>query len=541
MLDLKDIRKDTHLKLNEGKSSLKNDGLDPRLLQLEKYLQSETFKDGLIRLLADKKGLGHSEVISLKEKQLLPSEFIYCETLFLDYFIEHKWLYTDNTATSFLDEDCSSLYLLANADLEDMIDEVIVFVAENHGLDGKHQQSLSRILREKMKPNEIAELLDKKNMVSLPEDFDVFDDVDIFEDDSLDEMLELNSQNNAEMADFEVISAEIEPSNDIDEIEDWELSEAPVYTSNTQIKANDTENSKRHTNTQRRISGTLSLPKSKSHKQDKVKAVSNDSNERSDIPPPTAPKFGSISSIDSGERVRQPGQGNGYQKYRGSGSSLIKNSNSRYPVYIYDSSNQDETDELSDSNDRASVTGSKGEDILIENQNQYTTNSSHKLIKAKTNQEGYDITEESEDGKVIRYIEVKTCEGEWGSRGVSLTLPQFEFAKQHDNWCLFVVENIESKPLHPKVYELPNPILHVNRFIFDNSWKQTAVSSIVNLQKETLEIIPKPGDVYYVPSINEEIKIIAVQPRGKLTKIEGKIISNGFNTKMKFDTSWELR
>lgn len=53
-----------------------------------------------------------------------------------------------------------------------------------------------------------------------------------------------------------------------------------------------------------------------------------------------------------------------------------------------------------------------------------------------TNWEGYDIESRQKDGK-IRYIEVKSLSGEWDSRGVALTRPEFrEATKRQDLYWL---------------------------------------------------------------------------------------------------------
>lgn len=92
------------------------------------------------------------------------------------------------------------------------------------------------------------------------------------------------------------------------------------------------------------------------------------------------------------------------------------------------------------------------------------------------NNPGYDI--ESEKNGQKQYIEVKSVEGTWGERGVSISARQFrEAIEQGENWWLYVVENVLDDPI---LHRIPNPVLRINQFQIDVAWKALAQNDDLN-------------------------------------------------------------
>jgi hypothetical protein len=93
-------------------------------------------------------------------------------------------------------------------------------------------------------------------------------------------------------------------------------------------------------------------------------------------------------------------------------------------------------------------------------------------IKPHTH-EGYDIESKNAAGKIVRYIEVKSLSGVWGTRGVSVHRSQFKSAQQlRTQYWLYVVENALSS--QPAIYRIPDPARKVDDFLFDYDWHEIA-------------------------------------------------------------------
>jgi hypothetical protein len=87
--------------------------------------------------------------------------------------------------------------------------------------------------------------------------------------------------------------------------------------------------------------------------------------------------------------------------------------------------------------------------------------------------EGYDVISRNISSHVERYIEVKTPGSKWGSRGVTLSHPQFKAAQTHEeNYWLYVVEDV-GKPSQ-RIYRIQNPAVKTKYFAFDHGWRELA-------------------------------------------------------------------
>lgn len=86
---------------------------------------------------------------------------------------------------------------------------------------------------------------------------------------------------------------------------------------------------------------------------------------------------------------------------------------------------------------------------------------------------GYDIQSCDQDGKVVRYIEVKSLSGAWRSTYAVLSRPQFQKALSlGDGFWLYVVERATSDNF--RIYPIQNPATRANHFMFDDGWSATA-------------------------------------------------------------------
>jgi hypothetical protein len=86
---------------------------------------------------------------------------------------------------------------------------------------------------------------------------------------------------------------------------------------------------------------------------------------------------------------------------------------------------------------------------------------------------GYDIESKDEAGNILRYIEVKSVSGDWGSDGVGLTRTQFEKAREiGDRYWLYVVERAD-KP-NTQIHCIQDPARRVDQFLFDDGWRDAA-------------------------------------------------------------------
>lgn len=104
--------------------------------------------------------------------------------------------------------------------------------------------------------------------------------------------------------------------------------------------------------------------------------------------------------------------------------------------------------------------------------------------------QGYDIQSLAPDGEVERLIEVKSTSGVWGSRGVTLTVPEYDFARRAENrdrYWLYVVEDATAE--FPGVYAIHNPLRLVNQYAFDDGWKGAAVRDRASKPSEELDAL----------------------------------------------------
>ncbi|SHG32379.1 protein of unknown function [Desulfacinum infernum DSM 9756] len=79
------------------------------------------------------------------------------------------------------------------------------------------------------------------------------------------------------------------------------------------------------------------------------------------------------------------------------------------------------------------------------------------------------------DGRVVRYIEVKSMSGPWTDTYAVLSRPQFEAARKFgEAFWLYVVERAQTDDF--RIHRIQNPIGRANHFMFDDGWRVTAES-----------------------------------------------------------------
>lgn len=82
---------------------------------------------------------------------------------------------------------------------------------------------------------------------------------------------------------------------------------------------------------------------------------------------------------------------------------------------------------------------------------------------------GYDIESKDESG-VLRYIEVKSLAGTWGSLGVEVTKTQFNKARElGEKYWLYIVE--EAITPNAFIHQINNPAQRVDVYLFDDGWQ----------------------------------------------------------------------
>ena len=428
----------------------------------------------------------------------MPSNILLMDSLVIRYYIDDVWIYDDIGTPAHQDIENGILYLLNQEDDEDICESIAKFISDSSRLNRDSYSLIDRILRHKFETfKEVHDLLDKKNIKSLPKKIEIEDKCSLY-----------NTEDDVEESDLDNLEANHEPS------------EVDLVDKENHNSSNNKESSEYNTHREKqrkRNSGEELLPPTKPKK----------SNSRSGM----RHTGSSHSHHDNSKTHNKRSVPIEYKKKKLSLNSNRENvsPNDRKPVYV-GTKKDAESNECSKQHDHATEIGNRGEDYVIEHAKDYVLSDSNIFDKAPTNNEGYDIRELDSDGEIVRYIEVKTLTGEWGEGGVAVTPSQLEFAQVYDNWWLFVVENINTK--NTAIHSFKNPVQEANRFMFDNSWKQLATT---NNQKQPF--VPKVGDKYQLNDVQYEV--VDIEAKGKLYKVSLRDIKTGNQLNKKFDHSWE--
>ena len=85
---------------------------------------------------------------------------------------------------------------------------------------------------------------------------------------------------------------------------------------------------------------------------------------------------------------------------------------------------------------------------------------------------GYDIESYDNNGKLLRFIEVKSKKDNWDDFNVELSSSQFDFAREKGkSFYLYVVDNVFSDS--PRIYEINDPANRATGYLFDPPWAET--------------------------------------------------------------------
>jgi len=503
-------------------------------IEIEQYVHDPSFLSGLIRIIADEQALDEKGVELIDKEKLIPRYFKYFSKLSVNYFNEDIWIYTNDDASNLIDHDESILNIKAQDSFEDMIDEISLFISKSAKLSTESYSYVSRILRSNMGAKDIDEFLDKKNLKALPRSFEVVQQSELFntsesctinndvEDDSYDDVFDTDTD--LEQEDFG---------------QDYSIS-YPSDSKENLVAVN--EDTKKAPLRQSRLRPILSL-KNRYVGVTERKSTSI-ANSGFEVPPPTEVKSASDNTGRAWDQENNATLGGGNSNFAegrntASSDSSIKGSNSRYPVYVAKA----QEDNTSDKNSNmATEIGNKGESFVIDCANDLILSPENELVKAQTNQKGYDVTEINPSGEIVRYIEVKTLVGQWGLGGVSISESQHNFARINEDWWLFVVECIDGE--RPEIHQFSNPFKIVNEYRFDHSWKQLAIAGpkeiILTDVNDSVVQLPQVGDVFILPNRDSLIEILEVQPRGELTMVTAKDLETEKVENIKCQLPWPV-
>lgn len=102
---------------------------------------------------------------------------------------------------------------------------------------------------------------------------------------------------------------------------------------------------------------------------------------------------------------------------------------------------------------------------------EYERNAGRNPIEMPHTHPGYDVESKNQATEIERFIEVKSCPGDWDRKGVALTKTQFEKAVETgDRFWLYVVERAEAENFN--IIRIQNPGRLVNQFFYDNGWRE---------------------------------------------------------------------
>lgn len=122
---------------------------------------------------------------------------------------------------------------------------------------------------------------------------------------------------------------------------------------------------------------------------------------------------------------------------------------------------------------------------------------------------GFDIQSFDQADTLVRQIEVKGIDGQWGGLGASLRRTQFLHNQDEgDRYWLYVVE-FARDPTHAKVHAIQNPAFKVDEFFFDTNWRSLAEPSDVDIREAF-----QPGVRIFHRSLERNGTIVEVIDRG---------------------------
>ncbi|MGA2243013.1 MAG: DUF3883 domain-containing protein [Verrucomicrobiota bacterium] len=150
----------------------------------------------------------------------------------------------------------------------------------------------------------------------------------------------------------------------------------------------------------------------------------------------------------------------------------VKNSESRqrqdyYRTYVGKDEQQEATESSGAKQEHRENLNRAGVNRVLEHE----TKSGRNPTEMPHTHPGYDVESKNQLGGIERFIEVKSCPGDWDRKGVALTKTQFEKAvDEGDRFWLYVVERAEADNFN--IIRIQNPGRLVNQFFYDDGWRE---------------------------------------------------------------------
>lgn len=554
---LKDCKEE---KLNKEKTIFgkykTNDSSDDLIV----YIRSSHFKEGLLRLLFDENKISEEEIYTYDLNSALPGDVLIVEKLVVDFFAYSTFIYTDLEASTLETDD--KLYILRQDELDDMIDIVSQDICHTKRLSDTSLQYLMRMLRNTMSAEKINLFLDKKGVRELPSEISFEKESIYLEDDE--EYCKHNEAEDGHETNFKLGDGALDGSfiseheflNDAvneNTSETASINNLDNQVSNSQETKDFSNESNLSSNSNEGMSSSNDSQSESSFNASNQSTEHTEQKNDSDVPPPTTPK-GSQDDVTSNKNTNSEqdttsedsnssygGHAGSRSESNGNSTSDPVSSNDRKPVYVGNEKERDE-EKSKEKREQAKKIGDKGENYILSDTSLLRSPNNH-FIKAPTNNKGFDIVEKDKQGNIIRYIEVKTLTGKWGTGGVGITINQLQFALEHkDKWWLIVVKGINTDNI--EVFEFKNPVIEATSFMFDSSWKQLAYTDKNNNLDTNVEpsiSLPQKGEIYNV-SIDGRTKlyeITKVKSTGKLLYVWALCENEESPKKVNFNSSWE--
>lgn len=108
------------------------------------------------------------------------------------------------------------------------------------------------------------------------------------------------------------------------------------------------------------------------------------------------------------------------------------------------------------------------------------------LKQAPQTHRGFDLYEEDEEGKPVRWVEVKSMTTTMDFRPATISRSQFQAAtEQGHRYWLYVVENADSD--RPRIVRIQDPAGNAKNFTFDRGWR--GIAKMTTIDTTTGEIV----------------------------------------------------
>jgi hypothetical protein len=539
------LSENLELKLNPSKSKHAETNVADQFGSLDTYVRQEYVRKAFLRLYAHEKRLDEETIKETEDKQFIPDCIDYYDKLVIDSEINNVWIYTNDKETTYLDSDSSTLCILVTDNIDEMCEQLALYIQKNAELDGSMLFILCKILQMQSGSKDLEGFLDRKSITALPSYILPSESELIIEEYS--ETDEINRDDDFEYEHYENFVHENNTVIEKEASSETESKVEEIIDDESLGSTNVPKSVDQNTNGRGvRIKGTLRLNEIKSkRKVSDSNRTSDESASTQDVPPPIKPKLSKETSLGetisprNGDAKFTPGSG--VANFDRSKVNNKTSANNRLPVYVgSDSDNDDES--IKAAENLATKLGDKGEDFIISHSHTLLTSPNNVLVKAERNQEGFDISEKDPEGNIVRYIEVKTVGEKWGDCGVALSKPQWEFAMHNDNWWLFVVENMDNEFADTSIYRFKNPVRKVNKFMFDRSWEAIADESLEcgskNMPEPTTLGIEE-GQRYKLPTKNKIYEVINVSQKGFMTSVELLDPETNEQFQKNYSHSWE--